>query len=418
MTDKGEELARILSRRRGRGWWLWALLGLGLVAAGAGLWLAQRGTGAAPVYVTEAVQRGGLTVTVTATGTVQPTTQVDVSSELSGTLSTVEVDYNDEVEVGQPLARLDDTKLRALLTNAEASLAAAEGRLEQARASAREAEEVFKSRSALDQRGIAAHLDILATEVAHRRAQAQVTIAAADLSLAQANLQVQRADLEKSVIRSPIKGIVLDRAVEAGQIVASSLNTPVLFTLAEDLDRMELRVDIDEADIGRVRVGNPASFRVDAYPGQSFRAEIVQVRYAPETTEGVVTYKAVLSVDNSGRLLRPGMTATATITVAEVTEALLVPNAALRFAPPQVAASGGGGGANRGGGLLGLIMPRPPAAGPAQAAPAGAAIWVLKDGVPVRVAVTAGESDGRRTAISAEGLSAGDPVVTDQREAG
>ena len=112
------------------------------------------------------------------------------------------------------------------------------------------------------------------------------------------------------------------------------------------------------------------------------------------------------------------MTATATITVAEVTEALLVPNAALRFAPPQVAASGGGGGANRGGGLLGLIMPRPPAAGPAQAAPAGAAIWVLKDGVPVRVAVTAGESDGRRTAISAEGLSAGDPVVTDQREAG
>ncbi|ABA80979.1 efflux RND transporter periplasmic adaptor subunit [Rhodobacter sphaeroides] len=417
MTDRSDDLARILDRRRRGRRWLWPLLALGLLAGGGLLWASRQGAEPALAYVTEPVERGGLVVTVMATGTVQPTTQVEVSSELSGTLAAVEVDYNDEVAVGQPLARLDDTRLKAQVANAEASLEAAEGRLEQARATALEAAENYRSRSALDQRGVAAHLDLVATEAAHKRAESEVKIAEADRTLAAANLEVQRVDLAKAVIRSPIRGIVLDRAAEAGQIVASSLNTPVLFTLAEDLTRMELRVDIDEADIGRVRVGNRASFKVDAYPGRSFKAEIVQVRYAPETTDGVVTYKAVLSVDNGERLLRPGMTATATITVAEVEGALLVPNAALRFAPPAVAQPGSSGG-NRGGGLLGLIMPRAPGPMSEADATSGPTVWVLRDGEPDRVAVETGETDGRRTEIRGGALEEGAPVITDQREAG
>ncbi|WP_190238140.1 efflux RND transporter periplasmic adaptor subunit [Cereibacter johrii] len=417
MTDRSDDLARILDRRRRGRRWLWPLLVAVLLAAGGLFWASRQGAEPGLAYVTEPAARGGLVVTVMATGTVQPTTQVEVSSELSGTLAAVEVDYNDEVAVGQPLARLDDTRLKAQVANAEASLEAAEGRLEQARATAREAAENYRSRSALDQRGVAAHLDLVATEAAHNRAQSEVKIAEADRTLAAANLEVQRVDLAKAVIRSPIRGIVLDRAAEAGQIVASSLNTPVLFTLAEDLNRMELRVDIDEADIGRVRVGNRASFKVDAYPGRSFKAEIVQVRYAPETTDGVVTYKAVLSVDNGERLLRPGMTATATITVAEVEGALLVPNAALRFAPPAVAQPGGSGG-NRGGGLLGLIMPRPPGPATGPDAASGPTVWVMRGGQPDRVAVETGETDGRRTEIRGGALEAGDEVITDQREAG
>ncbi len=417
MTDRSDDLARILDRRRRGRRWLWPLLVAVLLAGGGLLWASRQGAEPGLAYVTEPAARGGLVVTVMATGTVQPTTQVEVSSELSGTLAAVEVDYNDEVAVGQPLARLDDTRLKAQVANAEASLEAAEGRLEQARATAREAAENYRSRSALDQRGVAAHLDLVATEAAHNRAQSEVKIAEADRTLAAANLEVQRVDLAKAVIRSPIRGIVLDRAAEAGQIVASSLNTPVLFTLAEDLNRMELRVDIDEADIGRVRVGNRASFKVDAYPGRSFKAEIVQVRYAPETTDGVVTYKAVLSVDNGERLLRPGMTATATITVAEVEGALLVPNAALRFAPPAVAQPGGSGG-NRGGGLLGLIMPRPPGPATGTDAASGPTVWVMRGGQPDRVAVETGETDGRRTEIRGGALEPGDEVITDQREAG
>ncbi|MCE6950606.1 efflux RND transporter periplasmic adaptor subunit [Cereibacter sphaeroides] len=416
MTDKSDELARILSRRHRARWWIWPLVIVAVLTLGSGVWLARRGSAEVVAYVTEPATRGGLTVTVTATGTVQPTTQVEVSSELSGTIATVDVDYNDEVEVGQVLARLDDTKLKAQLANAEASLAAARGRLEQARATAREAAENYTTRSALDRRGVSAHLDLIASEALHLRAEAEVKIAAADLTLAEANLAVQRVDLAKAVIRSPIRGIVLDRAAEVGQIVASSLNTPVLFTLAEDLTRMELRVDIDEADIGRVRVGNRATFKVDAHPGRNFSAEIVQVRYAPETTEGVVTYKAVLTVDNAERLLRPGMTATATIVVAEVEDEVLVPNAALRFAPPQAVRGGGSG--NRGGGLLGLIMPRPPQPADAPDRDAGPAVWVLRGDQPVAVPVTVGETDGRRTAIGTDAIAPGDAVITDQREAG
>ena len=412
MTSKDGDLAALLAagaRKRGRPRWIVGAL-LALALAAGGYW-ALSGDEATVTYDTQPAERGSLRVTVTATGSVQPTTQVEISSELSGTLSAVEADFNDRVEVGQVLARLDDTKFRATLANAEAQLAAAEGRLAQAEASLREAEATWNSQQELDRRGISSRLTAVTAETARDRAAAAVDIARADLTLARANTELARADLEKTVLRSPVAGVVLDRTAEAGQIVASSLNAPVLFKLAEDLSRMELRVDIDEADIGRVAVDQSAEFGVDAHPGRSFPARITEVRYAPEETDGVVTYKAILSVDNTEGLLRPGMTATATITVSEEADALLVPNAALRYAPPVTEEASAGSGR----GLLGLIMPRRP---PSRGAPAsGRSVWVLQGGQPVEVAVTTGDTDGSRTVVTSDALKEGDAVITAQSEA-
>lgn len=413
MGDQGgEDIARVIAgakRRGGRGWLLTLLL-LGLGLSG-WLWVGRSAETGGTVYVTEPVVRGGLTATVTATGTVQPTTEVEVSSELSGTLLSVDVDYNDEVTVGQVLARLDDTKLRAQVANAEASLAAARAQLAQAEATQREAEEIYETQAELQKRGVVKHSDFVTYEANRDRARAAVEAAQASLTLAEANLALQRTELEKTAIRSPIAGVVLSRDVAAGQIVAASLSAPTLFTLAEDLRRMQLLVDIDEADIGEIAVGNAARFTVDAYSGRSFPATITQIRYAPETTDDVVTYKGVLAVDNADLTLRPGMTATATIVVTEEKDVLQVPNAALRYAPPQMVESAGSGA----GGLVGLIMPAPPVSG--SSAASGKTVWVLRDGAPVEVQVTPGASDGKHTVIRADDLAEGDQVITDQRDA-
>lgn len=412
-SDASADLQAILARAgKKRRRWPWVLVVAVALAAGAGWWWQGQAASPSVTYQTEPASIGSLNVTVTATGSVQPTTQVDVSSELSGTLSTVEVDFNDPVTVGQVLARLDDTKVKAQRTNAEAQLAGAKARLEQAEASVVEAQANLTQQQELDRRGISARQALVSFEAAAARAAAAVDIARADLTLAEANLELAVADVEKAVLRSPVEGIVLNRAVEAGQIVASSLNTPVLFTLAEDLTRMELRVDVDEADIGRVAVGQKAVFTVDAHPDRSFPAIITQVRQAPEETEQIVTYKAILSVENPEGLLRPGMTATAVITVSERADALLVPNAALRYAPPATESSSGSGGR----GLLGLIMPRGPRGGSGGTG-TGRSVWVLQGGVPVEMAVTVMDSDGTHSAVTSEDLAEGDAVITDQSAA-
>ncbi|MCU0904268.1 MAG: efflux RND transporter periplasmic adaptor subunit [Tabrizicola sp.] len=413
-ANPADDMARILAQaRKPRRRWLWVTL---VLAALAGLctwaWFAFLQPDGEVRYETAAVSRGEIIVTVTATGSVQPTTQVDVSSELSGALSEVFVDFNDKVAVGQVLARLDGTRLADQIVTARAQLQAAEASLKQAEASAREALETFNTQVELDRRGQSTRQKMIAVEVARDRAKAVVDGAMAEVALARARLSEAETELEKTTIRSPISGVVLNRTAEPGQIVAASLNAPVLFTLAEDLARMELRVDVDEADIGRVAVGNAARFTVDAYPERSFPATITTVRYAPETTEGVVAYKAILSVDNSEGLLRPGMTATATIDVTVQKDALRVPNAALRYAPPREAETSDGSG---GRGLIGMIMPRrgstPSLTG--QAAD-GQSVWVLRNGQPVQVPVDPGDTDGRFTAIVADGLAAGDLVIIDQ----
>lgn len=416
VTDPAVEISSILSRPRRRRW-PWVLLVVALLAGGgAWAWLSGAQTSRSIQYTTAEVTRGEVIVTVTATGSVQPTTQVDVSSELSGALAEVTVDFNDRVEVGQVLARLDDTNLREAVQTAKAQLQAAEANLKQAKAAAREAEANHESQLELDRRGQSTRLKLIASEVARDRARAAVDGAIADVALARARVSEAENDLGKSIIRSPIAGVVLNRAAEPGQIVAASLNAPVLFTLAEDLARMELRVDVDEADIGRVAVGNAANFTVDAFPDRSFPATITTIRYAPETTDGVVTYKAILSVDNRDGLLRPGMTATATIAVTVEKDALRVPNAALRYEPPRTAEDGG---ASSGRGLVGMIMPsRSSSPSLTRGASAGRSVWILRDGVPVELPVEPGVSDGRVTAVTAEGLAEGDRVIIDQSPGG
>ena len=407
------DLARLLTAppRRRRGPWVWAGLVVLALGGGAAWYLLAGSTGTGDVaYVTAPVARGDLTVSVTATGTVQPTTRVDVSSELAGTLATVEVDYNDSIRVGQVLARLDTSKLAATVANAEAQEASARARLAQAEATVIEVTETLATQKELADRGIATRKDMISVEANDARARAAVDMARADLTLAEANLALARADLDKAVIRSPINGVVLNRKAEAGQIVGPGLNDPVLFVLAEDLTRMELLANVDEADIGQVTVGQTAVFTVDAFDNREFAATITQVRYASEVTDDVVTYKAVLAVDNPDLRLRPGMTATATITVAQEVGALLVPNAALRWAPPRASTGGGAGAA----GLAGLILPSAAMRNPQQAVASGRSVWVLRDGQPVEVSVEIGATDGRNSSVSAEGLTEGDAVITDQ----
>ncbi|TXI03581.1 MAG: efflux RND transporter periplasmic adaptor subunit [Pseudorhodobacter sp.] len=404
------DLARLLTARPKRRWGLWAIAGLVVLGLGGGAALVFGGADTAgPVsYITAPVTRGDLTVSVTATGKLQPTTRVDVSSELAGTLATVEVDFNDPVRVGQVLARLDTSKFAAQVANAEAQEASARARLVQAEATAAEVAETLATQKELADKGLASRSNMVTVEANDARARAALDMARADLTLAEANLALARADLDKAVIRSPIDGMVLNRKAEAGQIVGPGLNDPVLFVLAENLTRMELLANVDEADIGQVAVDQTAEFTVDAFDNRDFAATITQVRFASELTDDVVTYKAVLAVDNPDLRLRPGMTATATITVAEETGVLLVPNAALRWAPPREA---GGQGAS---GLAGLILPSPASRNPPQSVGSGKSVWVLRDGAPVEVEVEVGATDGRNTRVTAETLAEGDAVITDR----
>ena len=394
--------------RRWRRWALAAVLAIGVVGAGYALFSGNRPD--APSYSTQPAVRGDLVVTVTATGSVEPTNMVDISSELSGTLTEVLVDYNDVVTTGQILARLDTANLEARVAVQRAARRAAEAGVARAQANLGEARRNHQTTLELDRRGVTSHQSLTTAQAALERALAEVELAEADVALSSANLQLAETELAKACICSPIDGVVLDRQADAGQIVAASLSAPVLFSIAEDLARMELHVAVDEADIGRLAVGNPASFTVDAYDEREFPAQIATIRYAPEVVDGVVTYLATLNVDNADLSLRPGMTATAEIVVHQVRDALLVPNAALRFRPQQAQTDSGAGETRRG--LLGLIMPRRPA--PTPVPRSTRSVWVLRDGVATEVDVDPGDTDGRLTEIRGGALVEGDLVITGQ----
>lgn len=398
-------LARAGRPRKGLRRMFYALVALGLVAA-LWWWAAAPNAGAPFTYTTAPVTRGDLTVTVTATGSIEPTNLVEISSELSGTLTAVHVDYNDHVTAGQVLASLDTTKLEAQLAVQRASLAAADAQLVSAEASLAEAREAFTRAQGLDERGLVSTTQLTTARTTLERAEAARDVAAANVDLARANAEAQEAELEKACICSPIDGVVLDVAVKTGQIVAATMSAPELFTIAQDLSRMQLHVDVAEADIGLVEIGNPATFSVEAWNEREFPAEITQVRYSSEVTDGLVTYKVILAVENPDLILRPGMTAVAEIVVAEVPDALVVPNAALRYAPPTATEEDGASG-----GLLGMMMPRAPGDGDLRGKADPGTVWVMRAGEPVEVAVVPGESDGSRTAILTGEIAEGDEVV-------
>lgn len=372
------------------------------------------GGGGGPVgFRAEAVKRGPLSVKVTATGTLQPVDQVDVGAEVSGRVVEVKVDFNDTVKAGDILAQIDTTQLEARRVQTEAQLAAAKAGVREAEAGLSDAQRRLSRIRDLAKGRNVSQQDLDTAQSTNDRAVAALEVAKAQVAIQEANLQVALSDIEKAVIRSPIDGVVLYRSVEAGQTVAASFQTPILFTLASDITGLKLLADIDEADVGQVNEEQTATFTVDAFPNRTFDARIRSLRNAPKKaeggaalTQGVVVYQAELTVNNESALLKPGMTATAEVTVKTVESALLVPNAALRFVPQSVAMreataqSQGGAPAE----------PRDPAAGRVFVRDAA--------GQPVERKIKIGVTDGAFTEVLEGELNEGDEVLTDVQRAG
>jgi HlyD family secretion protein len=396
-----------------RGLWLVAAL---LVIGVAGLLVLRSGKdAAAPRYRTEPASIGTLVVTVSATGNLQPTNQVEVGSELSGIVEAVYVDDNDRVKAGQLLARLDVSKLEDAVARSRASLAAAEAQVLQAQATVAEVRASlgrFRQVAELSGGKVPSRSEMDGAEANVKRAEANEASARAAVAQSRANLRSDETNLDKASIRSPIDGIVLTRQVEPGQTVAASFQAPVLFTLAEDLAKMELQVDVDEADVGQVQVGQPATFTVDAWPGRAYTAVITRVGYGSQEKDGVISYLTVLEVGNDDLSLRPGMTGTAEITTLTREQVLLVPNAALRFTPATAATAQKAPSRS----IVGSLMPRPPSQAPrvrTQASTGAPRVWVLREGEPEAVDVETGATDGKVTEIVGGPLEAGTELITE-----
>ncbi len=413
-------------------WRTWLARGAALVALLLALYLLTRCFGGedVPRYISQSVERGDLVVTVSATGNLKPVNQVDVGSEQSGLITHVLVDVNDQVTKGQLLARLDTSRLldnvaqgRAQVTAAQAQVAQADAQASLARATLARQEHVH----ALSGGKVPSKTELDSARAQTAAAVATAQAARAQLAVARAQLSSAEINLSKARIVSPVTGVVLSRAIEPGQTVAASFNAPVLFTIAEDLRKMELEVAVDEADVGVVTAGQSAVFTVDAFPGRTFPARITRVNVGANTAgaatgsssaaASVVSYSAVLAVDNQDQTLRPGMTATAEIRAREVKGALLVPNAALRFSPD--AASGAD---NRG--ITGtLIPPRMRRGNGTRTVSFGAGsrqtVHVEESEGQLRaVNLIVGDSDGSMTVVSDSALKAGMRVVTGRLAAG
>jgi HlyD family secretion protein len=333
-----ETVARTLGigrkRKRRR---LFAVLGVVSVLGALGSWFALSNDDEGPRYKTARSERGAIEVTVSATGRLEAIDTVDVGAEVSGRVLAVHVDFNDRVKKGQLLAEIDTERLVARVDEGAAEMAVAHAETERAHVELDKAEQEHARAKALFAEGLTSRQDLedKAAEAASRRAA--LSSANARGRVSGASLRAADTDVGRGRIVSPIDGVVLARNVESGQTLASSFTVPVLFKLARDLRRMKLLVAIDEADVGRVKSGQRASFTVEAYPGRSFRSKVVSLHHMPTIDQGVVSYQAVLEVDNADLALRPGMTATAAIVTDSLSDALLVPNAALRFMPPDEA---------------------------------------------------------------------------------
>jgi HlyD family secretion protein len=355
----------------------------GLVTSGGFLWKSMTYT-PPPSYKTEAVSKGDLTILVTATGTVEPRNTVEVGAEISGLISKVYVDYNDPVHKGQLLAELDKAYLKAAVQQAEANLAAAKAKYNDAVAAEQEAELQAGRGKELYDKGIDSREDYDTLQSALVRAQASVDSAQAQITVAQAALESANTNLGKASIRSPINGVVLSRKVEPGQAVAAAMSTPVLFEIAEDLKLMELHVNVDEADIGSLQQGQTATFTVDAYPDRVFNAVLKKIYNTPTEEDNVITYETILTVDNPDLALRPGMTCRVSIVTETIKDALLVPTSAFRFQPSTAAGMKTAGGKN---------------------------MWILRDGRPMNIPVQIGASDGSLTVVYSKELKVGDEVL-------
>lgn len=411
-------------------WW-WLGLGAALLLAALLLWWLIAPKSTPMLYKSAPVKRMDLALTVSATGSITPKDRVEVSSELSGIVKAVYVDYNDKVKAGQKLALLDTSKLQATVVQRQSSLRSAQAQVKTAKANLEEARLTHSYHQDVWQQSGGKHparqvMDNAKAALA--KAEAGVEQALASVANAQAELEYAQSDLKKSVIVAPIDGVVLSRAIEVGQTVASSFSAPTLFLLARDLKAMEVIVAVDEADIGVIRVGQHASFTVDAYRGRQFQAQVRQIRLANITatssssstaSSSVVSYNTVLSVDNNDEVLLPSMTAVTDIAIAEAKDTLAFENAALRYQPQTEDKAA----PKQSSGVMGALMPRfrrgdSKQAGEEKAArdflkARDATIWVLRNNQPVAVPVKIGISNGVFTQIISGEIAEGDLVISD-----
>ena len=361
-------------------------------------------------YKTATVERKRIAAKVTATGILAATVTVQVGTQVSGRIAQLLADFNSPVKKGQVIAKIDPQLFIAAVAQSRANFVSAEASLTKARAQALEADRQAARLKALNAENLASQGDLELSQTNAAVAKAGIDVAVATLEQARASLNQAQVNLSYTTIVSPIDGVVISRNVDVGQTVAASLSAPVIFTIAEDLRKMQVNTSVAEGDIGRLRPDMDAFFTVDAYPGQKFRGKIWQIRNAATTVQNVVTYDAVLNVDNTDLRLRPGMTASCTVTYDERDSTLAVPNAALRFRPPPdlsapSTAPTRGPGVGRGGGHKGADA----GADPIEAR----TVWVLRGLAPTPVALHTGLSDGTVTEVIDGDLKEGDAVVTD-----
>ncbi|MCH9739285.1 MAG: efflux RND transporter periplasmic adaptor subunit [Epsilonproteobacteria bacterium] len=391
--------------------WKYFLILLLILAAAVFLFLNQQEGKEELHYQTVKPERKDLITTVSATGNLEPTDSVEIGIEVSGTMQEVLVNYNDVVKKGQVLARLETTKLTSKVNSAKASLDVAQANLEESRVNRSDAkrelnrvENLFKSTNG----NYPSRREVDAAKVTYQKSQAAYKASVAQVNQAKASLKSNEDDLAKAVVISPIDGIVLDKAIEAGQSVVAAMSIPTLFTLAKDLTQMEVVVSVDEADVGQVKKGQKVDFTVDAYPSKTFEGVINQVRMNSQIVNSVVTYETVVIVNNKEQLLRPGMTVSANITTKVIPNALMVPNAALRFSPPISDVKEEE--------TEFQLFGRPPIKKRSNGRLSEKELWVLEQGKAKAVEVEFGESDGMNTVILSDNITSSSDVIVNISE--
>jgi HlyD family secretion protein len=405
-----------------------------LVVAAVAFWLLNPGDGKQKLqFETAKVEKGRVVAKVTASGLLSAIVTVQVGSQVSGRIAALHADWNSPVKKGQLIAKIDPALFQASVDQARANLAAAQGNLAKAKVQAVDARRQAERQKELAVRKLNAQADLDTALANADAADAQVAAIEGSVAQTRAALQSAEVNLAYTNIVSPTNGTVISRNVDVGQTVAASLSAPTIFVIAEDLAKMQVDTNVAEADVGRLKAGMTASFTVDAFPGEIFRGKIRQVRNAPQTVQNVVTYDAVIDVDNPELKLKPGMTANVTFVYAEKDDVLKVPNAALRFRPPPSmlgdakggapgakapgaggpTGAGGGGASGAGGGARsGAGGGRP------GGDPSGRSVWTLAGEKPAQVKVKTGISDGTFTEVVEGELKAGDVVITDALGAG
>jgi HlyD family secretion protein len=389
-----------------------------LAAGGAGYAYWRMGNGPKePPYLTTPVAKANIRQVVSSTGTLQAVTTVLVGSQVSGTIAKLNADFNSKVKKGDIVAELDQARFAARVEETRANVAAAQANLAKSKVSLEDAERTLKRTKELKQRELVSQSELDAAQTAYDSARSQVSVTQAQVGQAQASMNQAQIDLGYTVIRSPVDGIVISRSIDVGQTVAASLSAPTLFTIANDLTKMEVHTNVDEADVGNITDGQEVSFTVDAHAQRRFRGKVNQVRNAPINVQGVVTYNSVVRINNKELLLKPGMTANVQFLVAQKEDALAIPNVALRFRPPEEKNEAQELLRQEQGRVGGRITQRRTSRGGGNGVGGGEGrrarqvkVYVLKDGQAQAVDVQVGITDGSKTEIIA-GLNENDPVI-------